>query len=120
MPFRLQEFISHFIRAYQCLYFDLGKLIYIQLFVSTHCNIQLGATINTPFWNGSTGGVTVISAVNQVDFNSKTVNAVGAGFRGGGSVSLTGAAGTNQSDCYTTTAVTANGGKAEGIAGTPR
>jgi hypothetical protein len=97
-----------------------GQYTFQVIRVSTHFNIQLGATINTPFWNGSTGGVTVISAVNQVDFNSKTVNAVGAGFRGGGSVSLNGAAGTNQSDFYTTTAVTANGGKAEGIAGTPR
>ena len=97
-----------------------GKYTFQVIRVATHYNIQLGATINTPFWNGSTGGITVISAVNQLDFNGKTVNAVGAGFRGGGSVTLGGAAGTNQADYYTTASQNANGGKAEGIAGTPR
>jgi hypothetical protein len=97
-----------------------GQYTYQVIRVSTHFNIQLGATINTPLWNGSTGGVSVISAVNQLDFNGNKVNAVGAGFRGGGTFSLGGQAGTAQTDFYTTTAQNANGGKAEGIAGTPR
>src|SRR5450432_2031986 len=97
-----------------------GQYTFQVIRVSTHYNIQLGATINTPLWNGSTGGVTVISAVNQLDFNSKTVDAVGAGFRGGGSLSYNGAPGTLQTDFYTTALQNANGGKAEGIAGTPR
>ena len=97
-----------------------GKYTFQVIRVSTHYNIQLGATINTPLWNGSTGGVIVISAVNQLDFNSKNISAVGAGFRGGGSQSMSGAAGTLKTDYYTTSAQNANGGKAEGIAGTPR
>jgi len=62
-----------------------GQYTYQVIRVSTHYNIQLGATINAPQWNGSTGGVIVLSAVNQIDFNGKLVNAAGAGFRGGGS-----------------------------------
>ena len=48
---------------------------------------SLTGTITTPHWNGSIGGVTVISAVNQLDFNGQTIDASGAGFRGGGGVS---------------------------------
>jgi hypothetical protein len=97
-----------------------GQYTYQVIRVSTHFNIQLGATIVTPLWNGSTGGVTVVSAVNQLDFNGQTINAAGAGFRGGGARSLNGAAGTNKNDFYTMSTANANGGKAEGIAGTPR
>jgi hypothetical protein len=97
-----------------------GKYTFQVIRVSTHYNIQLGATINTPLWNGSTGGVIVISAVNQLDFNSKNISAVGAGFRGGGTLSYNGAPGTLKTDYYTTASQNANGGKAEGIAGTPR
>src|SRR5450432_441561 len=97
-----------------------GQYTYQVIRVSTHFNIQLGATISTPHWNGSTGGVTVISAVSQVDFNSQLIDASGAGFRGGGSRVLGGAAGTNKNDFYTMSTANANGGKGEGIAGTPR
>jgi hypothetical protein len=97
-----------------------GQYRYQVIRVSTHYNIKLMSTITTPKWNGSTGGVTVISAVNQVDFNGQLVDASGAGFRGGGSISYNGAAGTSYKDFYTLSTTTANGGKAEGIAGTPR
>jgi hypothetical protein len=97
-----------------------GQYTYQVIRVSTHYNIKLGAGLTTPFWNGSSGGVTVLSAVNQIDFNGKTVNASGAGFRGGGSKTYSGAAGTSYKDFYTLASTTANGGKAEGIAGTPR
>jgi hypothetical protein len=97
-----------------------GQYTYQVIRVSTHFNIKLGAAINAPRWNGSTGGITVISAVNQIDFNGFSVNAIGSGFRGGGSAALNGAAGTNKNDFYTMTTVNANGGKGEGIAGTPR
>jgi hypothetical protein len=97
-----------------------GQYTYQVIRVATHFNILLGATINVPKWNGSTGGITIISAVNQINFNGFGVNGVGAGFRGGGSTSLQGAAGTNKNDFYTMTTAAANGGKGEGIAGTPR
>ena len=63
-----------------------GQYTYQVIRVPSFYNIQLTATITTPLWNGSVGGVTVISAVNQLDFNGQTINALGAGFRGGGGV----------------------------------
>ena len=50
-----------------------GQYTYQVIRVPQYFNIQLGATITAPNWNGSTGGVTVLSAVNQFDFNGKTV-----------------------------------------------
>src|SRR5664279_269866 len=97
-----------------------GQYTYQVIRVPQHFNIQLGATITTPQWNGSTGGVTVISAVNQLDFNGQTINASGAGFRGGGGRALSGAAGTNKTDYYSLSTVNAHASKAEGVAGTPR
>ncbi len=61
-----------------------GKYTYQVIRVPQYFNIQLSTNITAPKWNGSTGGVVVISAINQLDFNGKTVNALGAGFRGGG------------------------------------
>lgn len=98
-----------------------GQYTYQVIRVSTHFNIQLGATITTPFWNGSTGGVTVISAVNQIDFNGKTINASGAGFRGGGSLKLRGTTpGLSKNDFYQPSTILADASKGEGVAGTPR
>ena len=101
-------------------YGTYGQYTYQLIRVSTSYNIALSATINTAKWNGATGGVTVLNAVNQIDFAGQTINAQGAGFRGGGSLTLGGAAGTNKSDFYTLASVDANGGKGEGIAGTPQ
>jgi hypothetical protein len=97
-----------------------GQYTYQVIRVSTHFNIQLGATITAPNWNGSTGGVVVMSAVNQIDFNGKTITATGAGFRGGGGRSLGGAAGLNKNDFYGPSTNNADASKAEGVAGTPR
>ena len=77
-----------------------GQYTYQVIRVPQYFNIQLGATITAPNWNGSTGGVTVISAVNQLDFNGQTVTATGAGFRGGGGRALSGQAGLNKNDFY--------------------
>jgi hypothetical protein len=97
-----------------------GQYTYQVIRVPQHFNIQLGATITAPNWNGSTGGVTVLSAINQFDFNSKSVIGVGAGFRGGGGRALGGAAGTNKTDFYSLSTLDAHASKGEGIAGTPR
>ncbi len=96
-----------------------GQYTYQVIRVPPYFNIQLTGTITTPKWNGSVGGVTVISAVNQLDFNGQLITALGAGFRGGGGVNKTGAAGT-LFDYYTTATNNANGSKGEGISGTPR
>ena len=97
-----------------------GQYTYQVIRVPQHFNIQLGATITAPIWNGSTGGVTVISAVNQLDFNGKTVTATGAGFRGGGGRALSGAPGLNKNDFYGLSTNNAHASKGEGVAGTPR
>ncbi|MBS1599621.1 MAG: T9SS type A sorting domain-containing protein [Bacteroidetes bacterium] len=98
---------------------SFGQYTYQVIRVPIFYNIQLTATINTPLWNGSTGGVTVINANNQINFNGQTVSALGAGFRGGGGKSQSGAAGSN-TDYVTLSTITVNGAKGEGIAGTPR
>jgi hypothetical protein len=97
-----------------------GQYTYQVIRVPQHFNLQLGATINTPQWNGSTGGVTVLSAVSQFDFNGQTVNGVGAGFRGGGGRSLSGQAGLSKNDYYGPSTNNAHASKGEGVAGTPR
>jgi hypothetical protein len=97
-----------------------GQYTYQVIRVSTRFNIQLGATITAPFWNGSTGGVLVMSAVNQFDLNGQTINASGAGFRGGGGRQLSGQAGLNKTDYYGLSTNNAHGSKGEGVAGTPR
>ena len=97
-----------------------GQYTYQVICVPSYYNITLTGTINTPQWNGSTGGVTVISAVNQLNFNGKTISALGAGFRGGGGRKLGGQSGFSKNDFYTLSTVTANGSKGEGIAGTPK
>jgi hypothetical protein len=97
-----------------------GQYTYQVIRVSTRFNIQLGATITAPLWNGSTGGVIVMSAVNQFDFNGQTVTATGAGFRGGGGRQLSGQAGLSKNDFYGLSTNNAHASKAEGVAGTPR
>ncbi|HMH35263.1 MAG TPA: hypothetical protein VK543_19645, partial [Puia sp.] len=96
-----------------------GQYTYQIIRVPSFYNIQLTATVTTALWNGSTGGVTAINAVNQLNFNGKTINGSGAGFRGGAGRVLGGAPGLNKADYVTLATVTSNGSKAEGIAGTP-
>ena len=50
-----------------------GQYTYQVIRVPSWFNIQLTATVTTPLWNGSTGGVTVFNAVNQFDINSQTI-----------------------------------------------
>jgi hypothetical protein len=97
-----------------------GQYTYQVIRVPIFYNIQLTGTINTALWNGATGGVTVISANNQINFNSQTINAVAAGFRGGGGRQQSGASGLNNTDYLTLSTINANGAKGEGISGTPR
>ena len=97
-----------------------GQYTYQIIRVPTYYNIILSGTITTAQWNGSTGGVTVINAVNQLNLNNALVSAIGMGFRGGGGVNYTGLAGLRKTDYVTLSTQTANGSKGEGIAGTPR
>jgi hypothetical protein len=97
-----------------------GQYTYQVIRVPSYFNIQLTATVTTPIWNGAVGGVTVISAVSQLNFNGQTINASGAGFRGGAGRQLHGGAGTIKTDYMTLATTNANGSKGEGLAGTPR
>ena len=101
-------------------YGTYGQYTYQVIRIPAWYNIQLTATVSTPVWNGTVGGVTAISAVNQLDFNSKTVSASGAGFRGGAGRKLSGSPGLSKNDYETYDSLNANGSKGEGIAGTPR
>jgi hypothetical protein len=92
------------------------QVIRVGLFYS----LTLNGTISAPAWNGSTGGVVVISVTNDLNFNGQTVTAEGAGFRGGGARQLAGQAGGLNSDVATLSTYNFNGSKGEGIAGTPR
>lgn len=96
--------------------------------------ISSGASVTAPAWNGSTGGVAVLDAVNVLTLNG-SVNVAGLGFRGGGGKQFTGAGVNNTSStsgtialqntdyrftsAVTTSDNTTGGAKGEGIAGTP-
>lgn len=98
---------------------NTGQYTYQVVRVPLYYDLRLGATINVPTWNGSTGGVLVLAATDYLYFNMQTINGVGAGFRGGASRMLSGGAGSG-TDYLSLSTVNANGGKGEGLAGTPR
>jgi len=98
---------------------SFGQYRYQVIRVSLYYNATLGANITAPNWDGNTGGVLVLHAVNNFSFAGFTLNAAGAGFRGGGSRQLAGDAGTN-TDYRTSANNDNNGSKGEGTAGTPR
>ena len=104
-----------------------GQYTYQVIRVPTYYNLTLGATVTPPYWDGATGGVIVLNVVNSLNMNGQTINASGAGFRGGGGIKLTG--GSDLNTAYASVSGTnanlgANIGdhasKGEGIAGTPR
>jgi hypothetical protein len=98
-----------------------GQYTYQVVLIQPHYNIKLTQDITAPLWNGATGGVTVLSATNNFDFNNHSISAKGAGFRGGGGRAFSGQSGTySYQDFYTPSTATTNGSKGEGIAGTPR
>ena len=104
-----------------------GQYTYQVIRVPTYYNLTLGATVIAPYWNGATGGVIVLNVVNVLNMNGQTINAAGAGFRGGGGIMLTGGPDLNTayaSVSSTNANLAANIGdhasKGEGIAGTPR
>ncbi|MDF7814242.1 T9SS type A sorting domain-containing protein [Hymenobacter sp. YC55] len=81
-------------------------------------NLTLGGNIVATPWNGSVGGIIVIDVAKQLNLNGNTINASGAGFRGGAGRVLGGTAGFLATDYRTAT--TSNASKGEGTAGTPR
>ena len=97
-----------------------GQYKYQVVRVPVYYNLILGANIAAAPWNGSTGGVLIISVTNTFNFNSRTISAAALGFRGGGARQLNGGTGGVSTDVVTASSRNFNASKAEGIAGTPR
>ncbi len=105
-------------------YGTFGQYTYQVIRMASAYSIQLTGTIITPPWNGKVGGVTILNAGKNLDFNGQTINASGAGFRGGGGRQLGGLGlitlGFANTDYVTGSGSNLNASKGEGIAGTPR
>ena len=71
-------------------------------------------------WDGSSGGIVVLDVASNLNLNGAAIDVSGQGFRPGLQRSRSGATGLANTDYRTATASTANGQKAEGIAGTAK
>ena len=97
-----------------------GQYTYQVVRVPVYYDVKLTSTISAPRWNGSVGGMVVIYATDSIILNSQLIDASGLGFRGAGGRAFTGSGSGTSNDFITTSASNANGGKGEGIAGTPK
>src|SRR6185369_15641342 len=81
----------------------------------------LSSTLTAARWDGDTGGVLAFEVAGVLTLNGATVSLDGLGFRGAGERALAGdTTGTSGTDYVNVATNTVHGGKAEGIAGTPR
>lgn len=89
--------------------------------VPQHSALTLTSNITTPAWDGFTGGVNVLDVAGALNFGGATIDASGAGFRGGGSYADPPQFGhTDYANIWNgVSGVSAGGMKGEGIAGTP-
>jgi len=87
--------------------------------VPQYGNLTLGGSINVTPWNGTTGGVFAVDVAGVLNFNGNTINATGAGFRGGATLNqgIGGAGAANNGEFVLNSTATAQ--KGEGTAGTP-
>jgi uncharacterized repeat protein (TIGR01451 family) len=53
--------------------------------IPQYISATLAGSVTALPWNGSSGGVVAIDVYNDLDFNNKSINVTGQGFRGGGS-----------------------------------
>jgi uncharacterized repeat protein (TIGR01451 family) len=53
--------------------------------IPQYVSATLGGSVTASPWDGSSGGIVAIDVYNNLDFNSKTIDVTGKGFRGGGS-----------------------------------
>ncbi|HEY4288874.1 MAG TPA: T9SS type A sorting domain-containing protein [Puia sp.] len=97
-----------------------GQYTYQVIRVPVYYDVKLTASITAPRWDGYSGGVVVLYATDQIQMNAQTIDASALGFRGGGGRVFTGAGTGSSSDFITPASSNANGGKGEGIAGTPK
>ena len=98
--------------------------------VPNYASATLTSGLTASAWNGSTGGVLALNVSGTLTLNGATVSVNGLGFRGAAGLFLNGTTGAANTDylftapsTYNTTTLTvtagADGGKGEGIAGTP-
>lgn len=98
-----------------------GQYRYQVIRVPVYYNITLTSTVTAPAWNGTTGGVILLCAINVLNMNGQTVNATGRGFRGGGGLRHSNPNNGGTATDYRALSTTNHcGTKGEGIAGTPR
>lgn len=98
----------------------MGQFTYQVIYVPVYYDLTLGSQIVVPAWNGSSGGVLIFAATDIFNFNGQTILGAGFGFRGGATRELFGGTGDNPTDYVTMSTINNNGGKGEGLAGTPR
>jgi uncharacterized repeat protein (TIGR01451 family) len=99
-----------------------GQRTFQVIRVPQYTTATLGSTLTAAPWNGATGGVLAVDISGTLALGGATVSVNGLGFRGAGGRELTGDAtvGLANTDFRTLATLTTNGGKGEGIAGTPR
>lgn len=97
-----------------------GQYTYQVIRVPVYYDVKLMGSFTAPRWDGYSGGVVVLYATDKILMNSYTIDASGLGFRGGGGRVFSGAGSGSSNDFITPASSNANGGKGEGIAGTPK
>ncbi|MFA7402411.1 MAG: hypothetical protein WC007_00340 [Pelobacteraceae bacterium] len=87
--------------------------------VPQYSSATMSGSLSAPVWTSATGigGVVAIDVAGQLNWNGRSINVTGLGFRGGGGRSLTGGTGAD-TDYRTLSSVANNAQKGEGIAGT--
>ena len=88
--------------------------------IPQYASVTLGGQLDAQAWDGNAGGILAIDVAGTLNLNGKTLNAAATGFRGGAGFKYAGATGTTNTDYRTSSALTVNATKGEGIAGTPR
>ncbi|HVU57221.1 MAG TPA: T9SS type A sorting domain-containing protein [Puia sp.] len=97
-----------------------GQYTYQIIRVPVYYDVTLTGNITAPRWDGASGGVVVLYAIDNINMAGYTIDASGLGFRGGGGRAFTGSGSGSSSDYITSASSNANGGKGEGIAGMPK
>ncbi len=88
--------------------------------VPQYSSATLGSNVTATPWNGATGGIVALDVAGTLDLNGFHIDVSTTGFRGGAGRPLSGEPGGSSTDVRTSGASAFNGGKAEGVAGTPR
>jgi len=103
-----------------------GKSTFQVIRVPQYATASLSSTLTAAAWDGSSGGVLALDIAGLLTLNTATVSVDGLGFRGAAGLQLNGGAGLNTDYVHTSPAAYTgvvvagvDGGKGEGVAGTP-